>query len=227
MSRDFNIGNIGFTITGDILEYNTLKSDFDDKHCQIMRDFCKNFSEYSSLDDIVRNCSTMGYNLICDLYGYYGEEFINHGNYDFNKRNITKDDLMYFNEISELNIKKATDLTQASYIEIDIDNDGDLEYIYEGTYESNNNVKNGYSNEDFSTIFYLDNNKINVIELSKPFVEDKELYFDSYLIKEIIDLDNDGNLELIVEDYLFDYGTYNIYKIKDGKYKLFFTCDYE
>lgn len=137
-------------------------------------------------------------------------------NYELSSCNNS--DIDYFKKI--LKEKNITDfnrfVTGCTKIQYDIDKDGDNEEIYTST----NRGFEVIEDEILSTLFVVKNNKIvdSYTQISK----------DPYRIIEILDLDNNGNYDFIINRKDIDVSTFNscyqIYEINNGKWKLKQDC---
>lgn len=103
-------------------------------------------------------------------------------------------------------------------IVLDIDNDMDVEYIYE--------ISDMYCDEYvelyFSSIFIYDNGQY--ITLESSYLHDDILYEKNQSsVFKIIDIEGDKNYEIITFNMFYsrpDDGRYNLYKLKDSDYEL-------
>lgn len=120
--------------------------------------------------------------------------------------------------LKDKNISGYNELTISDKIIIDYDNDGDNETIYE--------ISNMYAeeerNEFFSTIFIYDNGNYDILEIN---IVNGDSMFDKNqsIVYAIVDINGDGNYEIIVENMAFsrpDESKFSLYELKNNKYKL-------
>ena len=137
-------------------------------------------------------------------------------NYEKSRCDIS--DTKYFKKV--LKKKKIIDfnkfITGCTKIQYDIDKDGENETIYTSTNRGFEAIKD----DVVATLFVTKNNKIldSYTKTSK----------DSYRIIEILDLDNNGDYDFIINRKDIDLSTFNscyqIYEIKGGKWELKQDC---
>lgn len=109
------------------------------------------------------------------------------------------------NNIEDVNFKKIT---------VDINNDTQNEYIYL-VYKYDNGT-----NDKFNSIFMLDSNS-NIIDIIDDNVSKNNDYeFNMYNIDYIIDVDMDGEYEVVLSSFSgYSPTNYEIYKLKNSKFE--------
>lgn len=134
-------------------------------------------------------------------------------------KNYSEDDARILNNFLSSNDQKNDVNFQmyTSYVEFDFDNDGTKEKIYT---TSNVSLSEAVQNP-FSAIFMVKDNQITQTiskDTSNPF-----------RVYSIIDIDGDGNYELIVTKGVIDIATfdscYQIYKMNNGKWERIKGCE--
>ncbi len=134
------------------------------------------------------------------------------GNYDFNYLN--GDDVNYLKDL--LNVSDVGSfMNQSSKVSYDFDNDGVIETVYTVT-----NASLEYTGEkQRSLLFVVKNDKVlQILDDDDP----------NYIVRSVLDLNNDGKYELIVSKGDLDISTfsscYQIYTLKNGKFVRIMDC---
>lgn len=136
---------------------------------------------------------------------------------DFNKVDFEKDDLNYLNEIYHGNdFKKLNDFTEASKVVIDLDNNGIKDTIYNVIYE----LDEDYA---YSTIYIDLNGNIEVLCEEQGYDIDNRVENIIFYLQYIIDIDNDGNYELIISHSNNDIDEYSIYSLNGSYEESYYT----
>ena len=119
----------------------------------------------------------------------------------------------------KIKINSFDDLSQVQKISMDFDNDGNDEYIYSLSNYMNSTV----SNNIFSIVVYVDNDKIYDIVKS---LDDNVKYI--YSVSNIIDANEDKSYEIIIEHEKplnASMNCHSMYGIKKGKYDIIKSCE--
>lgn len=146
---------------------------------------------------------------------------------EFDFLEFTDSDFEMFLEISSNNdINQKGDLYDTSKVVIDFDNDGKDEFLYTVTYEYTSDDIFEISEKNYSIMYYVDDdNYIKILAESNPYYEGDSIIFPNYMIRSIIDINNDEKYELIVMNRKYDKTEYEIYNFVNNSYELVFATD--
>lgn len=149
-------------------------------------------------------------------------DFIEFENLEFTDSDFTK-----FIELSNYNnVHKKEDLYDTSKVKLDFDNDGKEEYFYTVTYEHIEDDTLEISNKNYSIMYYVDDdNNIKILSEFNPYYEGDSIIFPNYIIRSIIDVNDDKKYELVVINRMYDKPEYEIYELKNNEYEMVFATD--
>jgi hypothetical protein len=143
----------------------------------------------------------------------------NIGYLEFEKASMTDDDFEIYKKLSNSDVDYTIiSLSESTLIAVK-DKDGKLTdtYICSVLYEGDDQI------DDHSMIFIEDNDKYYLLDEDIPTESSNGLLFTRFDPLHIIDINNDGKLELVVAKYTYDEPEYSIYKLYDDFGELFFT----
>lgn len=134
---------------------------------------------------------------------------------------------LFYNVSSKDYITKLSDLLDTVKITLDFDGDGQEETLYSATYEYNKNFATDDNEEiskyNYSLLYYVKDDYIDLIAENEPYYEEKSIVFPSYGVSAVIDVDNDGVYEIIMQNRMYDEPIYEIYKMVNGSYVSVFS----
>ena len=140
-------------------------------------------------------------------------EYIN-----YEKINLEEEELLSFiPTFDKVNIDNTSFFTEASKVEIDLDNNGEIDYIYNFLYEGED------ESDDFSTIIVEINGNRSILDEDIPKEVDNIYEITKMSLEYILDLDNDKNYELIFTKTTSDNPEYSIYKLDDTYKEVYYT----
>ena len=157
------------------------------------------------------------YDLYGQLFAYKSDREIEVVNFTEEAPSITEIKSLLNNY--KIKINSFDDLSQVQKISMDFDNDGNDEYIYSLSNYMNSTV----SNNIFSIVVYVDNDKIYDIVKS---LDDNVKYI--YSVSNIIDANEDKSYEIIIEHEKplnASMNCHSMYGIKKGKYDIIKSCE--
>ena len=134
---------------------------------------------------------------------------------------------IFYNVSSKDYITKLSDLLDTVKITLDFDGDGQEETLYSVTYEYNKNFATDDNEEiskyNYSLLYYVKDDYIDLIAENEPCYEEESIVFPSYGVSAVIDADNDGVYEIIMQNRMYDEPIYEIYKMVNGSYVSVFS----
>jgi len=146
---------------------------------------------------------------------------------EYKLSDFTDSDFYLFNDIAMKSyIKDKNDLYDTSKVVLDFDNDNKNETLYTVTYEDLENDYVEVGENNYSIMYYMDDNgELTILAQGEPYYEGESILFPNYMIKTILDVNNDDIYEIVVINRMHDEPVYEIYAIKDNVYTMVFATD--
>lgn len=145
-------------------------------------------------------------------------EYIEFTNQKFDQNDFE----IFYNVSSKDYITKISDLLDTVKITLDFDGDGQEETLYSVTYEYNKDFaiddNEEISEYNYSLLYYYKDGYIDLIAENEPYYEDESIVFPSYGVSAVIDIEDDGVYEIIMQNRMYDEPIYEIYKMVNGSY---------